>query len=118
MRALADVSRKVVVVARRDRPVTSGGREAKIHISRVDHVVEDREFETDCLPAPAVVFRPVNDVNNPLVIARQPHLFSLNSAHPHHREALLQQATDAGLLPYGSSVSMRNCPKGLIHYRA
>lgn len=321
MNALVDVSRKVVVVVRRDMPVTSGGREAKIHISRVDHVVEDREFETYCLPAPAVsdadrmvaenilaaglikdgatlqvgigglpnsvldalpragikhcglhtemltekmvdliesgvvdnsrkrldrgqsvatfalgskrlyrfiannpavVFHPVNYVNNPLVIARQPHLFSLNSAlqidlsgqvaseqtggprpwqvsgsggqldfvlgamfcedgagvsvlavysqyhdrsrivpmlaegaavtvprsmvdyvasewgivklrgltideraqalihiaHPHHREALMQQAIDAGLLPYGPSLSMRNWPKGLIHYRA
>nr|WP_155305040.1 acetyl-CoA hydrolase/transferase C-terminal domain-containing protein [Desulfosarcina widdelii] len=54
MKALTDVSRKVVVVVREDMPATFGGREAKIHISKVDQIVEDCEFETYCLPAPEV----------------------------------------------------------------
>jgi acyl-CoA hydrolase len=51
LKAYSEVSRKVVVVVRADMPVVCGGQEEAIHISEVDHIVEDREFETFCLPA-------------------------------------------------------------------
>jgi acyl-CoA hydrolase len=50
MMAFCEVSKKIVVVVREDMPVVCGGQEEAIHISRVDHIVEDREFETFCLP--------------------------------------------------------------------
>jgi acyl-CoA hydrolase len=51
MMAFCEVSKKVVVVPRADMPSVCGGQEEAIHISRVDHIVEDHEFETFCLPA-------------------------------------------------------------------
>lgn len=48
--AIADVSKKIVVVVRRDMPTLFGGYEEGIHISRVDHIVEDNESKTFCLP--------------------------------------------------------------------
>jgi acyl-CoA hydrolase len=44
--AIADAADQVVVVARRDMPTILGGREDRIHISRVDWIVEDDEFST------------------------------------------------------------------------
>jgi 4-hydroxybutyrate CoA-transferase len=51
MKAFCEVSKKIVVVVREDMPVVCGGHEEAIHISAIDHIVEDREFETFCLPA-------------------------------------------------------------------
>ncbi|MBR9981332.1 MAG: acetyl-CoA hydrolase/transferase family protein [Desulfatitalea sp.] len=51
MKAFCEVSKKVVVVVREDMPVVCGGHEEAIHISEVDHIVEDNEFKTFCLPA-------------------------------------------------------------------
>ncbi len=48
--AFCEVSKKIVVVVREDMPAVCGGQEEAIHISRVDHIVEDREFKTFCLP--------------------------------------------------------------------
>ena len=48
--SVAEMSKKIVVVVRDDMPCTFGGQEEGLHISRVDHIVEDREFETFCLP--------------------------------------------------------------------
>lgn len=48
--SVAEVAKKIVVVVREDMPCTFGGQEEGIHISRVDHIVEDREFKTFCLP--------------------------------------------------------------------
>jgi 4-hydroxybutyrate CoA-transferase len=48
--AIAEVSRRIVVVVRPDMPTLYGGDQEAIHISRVDHIVEDNEFETFCLP--------------------------------------------------------------------
>jgi acyl-CoA hydrolase len=48
--AIADVADKIVVVVRKDMPVVHGGSEERIHISRVDWIVEDNEFKTPCLP--------------------------------------------------------------------
>ncbi len=49
--AFCEVSKKVVVIVREDMPVVCGGQEEAIHISKVDHIVEDREYKTFCLPA-------------------------------------------------------------------
>lgn len=49
-RAIADVSDKVVVIERADMPVIYGGYEEGLHLSCVDYVVKDDEFETFCLP--------------------------------------------------------------------
>lgn len=54
MMAICEISKKVVVVVRDDMPIVSGGHEEAIHISKVSHIVEDREFKTFCLP-PVVV---------------------------------------------------------------
>ena len=48
--AIAETSRKIVVIVRPDMPTLYGGDQESIHISRVDHIVEDNEFETFCLP--------------------------------------------------------------------
>jgi acyl-CoA hydrolase len=48
--AFCEVSEKIVVVVREDMPAVCGGQEEAIHISKIDHIVEDREFETFCLP--------------------------------------------------------------------
>ncbi|MDO9110322.1 MAG: hypothetical protein Q7U40_06670, partial [Desulfatirhabdiaceae bacterium] len=48
--AIADVAKKIVVIVRKDMPAIFGGHEEGIHISRVDRIVEDHEFETFCLP--------------------------------------------------------------------
>ena len=48
--AIADSSRKIVAVVRPDMPTLCGGNQEAIHISRIDHIVEDNEFETICLP--------------------------------------------------------------------
>jgi acyl-CoA hydrolase len=48
--AIADVSKKIVVIPRRDMPTIFGGYEEGIHISRVDAIVEDNESQTFCLP--------------------------------------------------------------------
>lgn len=48
--AIADSSRKIVAVVRPDMPILYGGNQEAIHISRIDHIVEDDEFETICLP--------------------------------------------------------------------
>jgi 4-hydroxybutyrate CoA-transferase len=50
MMAFCEISKKVVVVVKEDMPVVCGGQEEAIHISQIDHIVEDREFETFCLP--------------------------------------------------------------------
>ena len=50
LKAYSEVSKKVVVIVREDMPVICGGQEEAIHISEIDHIVEDREFETFCLP--------------------------------------------------------------------
>ncbi len=50
MMAFCDVSKKIVAVVRRDMPTVCGGQEEAIHLSRIDHIVEDDEFETFCLP--------------------------------------------------------------------
>lgn len=50
MKAFCEVSKKIVVVVRQDMPVVCGGHEEAIHISEIDHIVEDNEFETFCLP--------------------------------------------------------------------
>lgn len=47
--AIADVADKIVVIVRKDMPTIFGGHEEGIHISRVNHIVEDHEFETFCL---------------------------------------------------------------------
>ncbi|MGD9974572.1 MAG: acetyl-CoA hydrolase/transferase family protein [Desulfatirhabdiaceae bacterium] len=49
--AIADVSKKIVVVVRKDMPTIFGGYEEGIHISRVDHIVADDDSNTFCLPA-------------------------------------------------------------------
>ncbi|KJS30706.1 MAG: hypothetical protein VR64_14735 [Desulfatitalea sp. BRH_c12] len=49
--AFCEVSKKIVVVVLEDMPVICGGQEEAIHISKIDHIVEDREFKTFCLPA-------------------------------------------------------------------
>jgi acyl-CoA hydrolase len=54
MMAFCEVSKKVVLIVREDMPVVCGGQEEAIHISKIDHIVEDREFTTFCLPAVAV----------------------------------------------------------------
>ncbi|RJQ87329.1 MAG: acetyl-CoA hydrolase/transferase family protein [Desulfobacteraceae bacterium] len=51
MMAFCDVSKKIVAVVHEDMPVVCGGQEEAIHISRIDHIVEDREFEIFCLPS-------------------------------------------------------------------
>jgi 4-hydroxybutyrate CoA-transferase len=51
MKAFCEASKKIVVVVRQDMPSVCGGHEEAIHISAVDHIVEDNEFETFCLPA-------------------------------------------------------------------
>lgn len=48
--AIADVSDKIVVIVRDDMPTIYGGYEDSLHIDSVDHVVEDKEMETFCLP--------------------------------------------------------------------
>ncbi|MBU2644536.1 4-hydroxybutyrate CoA-transferase [bacterium] len=48
---LCEVSDKVVVIARKDMPRVCGGQEEAIHISKVDYIVEDSEFDSFCLPA-------------------------------------------------------------------
>jgi acyl-CoA hydrolase len=48
--AFCEVSEKIVVVVREDMPAVCGGQEEAIPISKIDHIVEDREFETFCLP--------------------------------------------------------------------
>ncbi len=50
LQAFCEVSKKIVVVVKEDMPVVCGGQEEAIHISKVDHIVEDREFKTFCLP--------------------------------------------------------------------
>ncbi len=50
-KAIADVAKRVVVIVRKDMPVVYGGREERIHISQVNYIVEDDEFETYCLPS-------------------------------------------------------------------
>jgi 4-hydroxybutyrate CoA-transferase len=52
--AFCEVSKKIVVVVLEDMPVVCGGQEEAIHISKIDHIVEDREFKTFCLPSVAV----------------------------------------------------------------
>jgi 4-hydroxybutyrate CoA-transferase len=54
MKAFCEVSKKIVVVVRRDMPVVCGGQEEAIHISEVDYIVEDNEYKTFCLPVIAV----------------------------------------------------------------
>ena len=54
MMAICEIARKVVVVPRDDMPVVCGGQEEAIHISKIDHIVEDHEFKTFCLPPIAV----------------------------------------------------------------
>ncbi|MDL2269947.1 hypothetical protein LJC41_08295, partial [Desulfosarcina sp. OttesenSCG-928-G17] len=49
--ALCEVAKKIVVIVRKDMPTIFGGNEEALHISKVDYVVEDDEFETLCLPA-------------------------------------------------------------------
>ncbi|KJS33130.1 MAG: hypothetical protein VR64_03990 [Desulfatitalea sp. BRH_c12] len=49
--AFCEISKKIVVIVREDMPVVCGGQEEAIHISKVDHIVEDREYKTFCLPA-------------------------------------------------------------------
>jgi len=51
LQAFCEVSKKIVVVVKEDMPVVCGGQEEAVHISKVDHIVEDREFKTFCLPA-------------------------------------------------------------------
>jgi len=48
--AIVESSRHIVVIERPDMPTLYGGDQEAIHISRVDHIVEDNEFETFCLP--------------------------------------------------------------------
>lgn len=48
--AIAEASRQIVVIVRPDMPTLYGGDQEAIHISRVDHIVEDNEFKTFCLP--------------------------------------------------------------------
>ncbi|TDA25028.1 MAG: 4-hydroxybutyrate CoA-transferase [Archaeoglobi archaeon] len=52
MKALAESSKRVVVVVKKDMPWVNGGYDETIHISEVDYVVED---ET---PTPALPFTP------------------------------------------------------------
>ncbi|MGA6925724.1 MAG: acetyl-CoA hydrolase/transferase C-terminal domain-containing protein, partial [Desulfosarcina sp.] len=47
--AIAESSHKIVLIVRPDMPTLYGGHEEAIHISKVDHIVEDNEFETFCL---------------------------------------------------------------------
>ncbi|MDL2329261.1 hypothetical protein LJC71_05895 [Desulfosarcina sp. OttesenSCG-928-A07] len=49
--AICEVAKKIVVIVRKDMPTIFGGNEEALHISNVDYVVEDDEFETFCLPA-------------------------------------------------------------------
>ncbi|MCS7143588.1 MAG: 4-hydroxybutyrate CoA-transferase [Archaeoglobaceae archaeon] len=49
MRALAESSKKVVLVVKKDMPWVNGGYDETIHISEVDYIVED-EMPTPCLP--------------------------------------------------------------------
>lgn len=48
--AIADVSRTIVAVVRKDMPTVPGGFEECLPISRIDYVVEDDETHTFCLP--------------------------------------------------------------------
>ena len=50
LQAFCEVSKKIVVVVKEDMPVVCGGQEEAVHISKVHHIVEDREFKTFCLP--------------------------------------------------------------------
>ena len=54
MMAFCEISKKVVVIVRDDMPVVCGGQEEAVHISKIDYIVEDKEFETFCLPPVAV----------------------------------------------------------------
>jgi acyl-CoA hydrolase len=54
MMAFCEVSKKIVLIVREDMPVVCGGQEEAIHISRIDHIVEDCEFSTYCLPPVAI----------------------------------------------------------------
>ena len=54
MMAFCQIAKKVVIVVRRDMPSVCGGQEEAIHISKIDHIVEDHEFPTYCLPPVAV----------------------------------------------------------------
>jgi acyl-CoA hydrolase len=49
--AIADVADRVVVIVRKDMPVVCGGCEERIHVTQIDYIVEDDEFETYCLPS-------------------------------------------------------------------
>jgi len=48
--AIADVADNIVLIVHRDMPSIHGGLEDRIHISRVDWIVEDDEFSTFTLP--------------------------------------------------------------------
>ncbi|MEM0215502.1 MAG: acetyl-CoA hydrolase/transferase C-terminal domain-containing protein [Archaeoglobaceae archaeon] len=49
MKALAESSKKVVLVVKKDMPWVNGGYDETIHISEVDYIVED-DNPTPCLP--------------------------------------------------------------------
>lgn len=49
--AIADVSKTIVAVVRKDMPTVLGGFEECLPISRIDYVVEDDETHTFCLPS-------------------------------------------------------------------
>ncbi|MEM0301587.1 MAG: acetyl-CoA hydrolase/transferase C-terminal domain-containing protein [Archaeoglobaceae archaeon] len=49
MKALAESSKKVVLVVKKDMPWVNGGYDETIHISEVDYIVEDDNL-TPCLP--------------------------------------------------------------------
>ncbi|WP_028324209.1 acetyl-CoA hydrolase/transferase family protein [Desulfatirhabdium butyrativorans] len=48
--AIADVSKTIVAVVRKDMPTVLGGFEECLPLSRIDYVVEDNETHTFCLP--------------------------------------------------------------------
>lgn len=48
--AIADVSKTIVAVVRKDMPTVPGGFEECLPLSRIDYVVEDDETHTFCLP--------------------------------------------------------------------